>query len=309
MLFHLYAFFLATSESNHVAQSPVQTSSRLSKTFQEIIHDSNALECLLQYLDSQDAGHLLRFWHDANSFQASTLTRLHSHSVCYQSSSGLSETETDSDISSHSQSEQTEMMFKSTCDSSDKVKVTGREAGSPASAPPMKSSVQTGRGSCDAGQALNSFDVSHHASTPQQSGVSDNPASILASVDGFSGLSTKGQSNTDSAMVSETKLASTNSSWNPAEPFQLNESKWAASGSRACGAYQSCNEQESSSSVSSVHREITPSPVHSLSSINSSSCSANKLTLHERLLKSKSNIYLYIYIYIIFIVCIKTASK
>ncbi|XP_064612788.1 A-kinase anchor protein 10, mitochondrial-like [Liolophura sinensis] len=61
--------------------SPLRTSSRLSKTFQEILHDKDALPYFIQYMESKDADHLIRFWLDAESFQAATWTRIRTQSM------------------------------------------------------------------------------------------------------------------------------------------------------------------------------------------------------------------------------------
>jgi len=244
----------------------------------------------MQYLDSRGVGHLLHFWHDANSFQASTLTRIHSHSVCYQATSGLSETESDSDVSSPSQPEQIDVKYKGMCESSDNVKATGGEAGSSASLPSVNSSVNTGHGSCDAGQTPNTFDSSHCANTPHHLATSDSPPSNLACLDNVGRPIIKGQSNTNSAVVSETSVASTNPSHIPAERLQLQAATGVISGSPLHHSYISCNElvSSSSSSSSSVHTKVTGSPAHSLSSFTHVlPYPMNKLTLHERLLKSK----------------------
>ena len=64
----------------------MRTSSRLSKTLQEILHDRNAVVCFLEFLESRKAGHLLKFWLDAESFQASSILRMRSRSLRGKSS-------------------------------------------------------------------------------------------------------------------------------------------------------------------------------------------------------------------------------
>lgn len=56
-------------------------SSQLCKSFQEILHDKNSLGFFIQFLEARKAGQLIRFWLDAESFQASTWSRIRSHSL------------------------------------------------------------------------------------------------------------------------------------------------------------------------------------------------------------------------------------
>ncbi|KAL3856182.1 hypothetical protein ACJMK2_010964 [Sinanodonta woodiana] len=67
--------------SSQDPDEPLQTASRLSKTLQEIIHDRDALPHFIRFMESQKAGQLIRFWLDAESFQASTWSRIRSHSL------------------------------------------------------------------------------------------------------------------------------------------------------------------------------------------------------------------------------------
>ena len=62
-------------------QTPMITSSRLSKTFHEVLHDKDALPYFREFLKSQSAEHIIQFWLDAESFQASSWTRIRSQSV------------------------------------------------------------------------------------------------------------------------------------------------------------------------------------------------------------------------------------
>ena len=71
-------------------ETPLQTSSRLSKTLHEVLHDQNAIPYLLQYMDCQGVGHFVKFWLDANSFQASSWTRIQSQSLKLLSKSSVS---------------------------------------------------------------------------------------------------------------------------------------------------------------------------------------------------------------------------
>ena len=62
-------------------QTPMITSSRLSKTFHEVLHDKDALPYLREFMKSQNAEHIIQFWLDAESFQASSWTCIRSQSV------------------------------------------------------------------------------------------------------------------------------------------------------------------------------------------------------------------------------------
>lgn len=55
--------------------------SKLCRSLDDIIRDHEAVPYLIQYLDTCKAAALLRFWLDAESFQASTWTRIRTHSL------------------------------------------------------------------------------------------------------------------------------------------------------------------------------------------------------------------------------------
>ena len=63
------------------ATTPVLTSSRLSKTLTEVLHDKEALPYFIQFMATRKGEHLIKFWLDAESFQASSWTRIRSHSL------------------------------------------------------------------------------------------------------------------------------------------------------------------------------------------------------------------------------------
>lgn len=70
-------------------ESPLRTSSRLSKTLLEVIRDKDALACFKSFLIGHKADHLIQFWCDAESFHASTLTRMRTHTLQSLSKSSL----------------------------------------------------------------------------------------------------------------------------------------------------------------------------------------------------------------------------
>ena len=63
--------------------------SRLSKNLEEFMQQRDAIPQLIQYLEACKAGALIRFWLDADSFQASTWTRIRTHSLNTVSKSSL----------------------------------------------------------------------------------------------------------------------------------------------------------------------------------------------------------------------------
>lgn len=63
------------------AQDEYTKKSRLSKSLLEILKDHEAVPYLIQYMESCKASALIRFWLDSESFQASTWTRIRSHSL------------------------------------------------------------------------------------------------------------------------------------------------------------------------------------------------------------------------------------
>ncbi|KAL8574249.1 hypothetical protein ACOMHN_065792 [Nucella lapillus] len=69
------------SSSGGGGGSPLKTWSRLSKSLAEVLQDKDALQCFLHFLEARQAQCFLRFWLDANSFRAATLTRMRSHSL------------------------------------------------------------------------------------------------------------------------------------------------------------------------------------------------------------------------------------
>lgn len=87
------------------SQEEYAQKSCLSKTFTEVLHDHEAVTYLIQYMESCKAVALIRFWLDAESFQASTWTRIRSHSLQSVSKSSLvrdkSDLSTDSVIRSY----------------------------------------------------------------------------------------------------------------------------------------------------------------------------------------------------------------
>ncbi|GAB1607965.1 hypothetical protein Ahia01_001080400 [Argonauta hians] len=76
---------------NVQSESPMRTSSRLSKTLLEILHDKEALPSFICFMEAQGAGQYVRFWLDAKSFQTAAWTRIRTHSLNALARSSLSE--------------------------------------------------------------------------------------------------------------------------------------------------------------------------------------------------------------------------
>lgn len=77
--------------SGRPLDSPMRTSSRLSKTLLEILHDKEALPHFIQYMESRNTGRYVRFWLDAKSFQTAAWTRIQTHSLNALAKSSLAE--------------------------------------------------------------------------------------------------------------------------------------------------------------------------------------------------------------------------
>ena len=54
----------------------MRSSSQLSKSLSEVIHDKDAISCLKSFLKTQNEVHLIQFWCEADSFHATTMARL-----------------------------------------------------------------------------------------------------------------------------------------------------------------------------------------------------------------------------------------
>ncbi|XP_014770827.1 A-kinase anchor protein 10, mitochondrial isoform X2 [Octopus bimaculoides] len=90
--------------SNSQIESPMRTSSRLSKTLLEILHDKEALPSFISFMESQNAGQYVRFWLDAKSFQTAAWTRIRTHSLNALAKSSLTEVSLAGSTSSPSRS-------------------------------------------------------------------------------------------------------------------------------------------------------------------------------------------------------------
>ncbi|CAL1534676.1 unnamed protein product [Lymnaea stagnalis] len=77
-------------------ESPMRSTSRLSKTLIEVIRDKDALSCFKSFMKSQSAEHIIQFWCEAESFHVSTLMRLRTQSLQNISKSALHKRRSDS---------------------------------------------------------------------------------------------------------------------------------------------------------------------------------------------------------------------
>lgn len=79
---------LGRSSVNYLSQ---ETRSRLSKTVDQIVRDHVAMPYYIQFLETQRADHLVRFWLDAESFRSTSWSRVRAHSLNSVKLSSLAE--------------------------------------------------------------------------------------------------------------------------------------------------------------------------------------------------------------------------
>ncbi|XP_061105830.1 A-kinase anchor protein 10, mitochondrial isoform X3 [Conger conger] len=79
---------LGRSSVNYQAQ---ETRSRLSKTVDQILRDNVAMPYYIQFMETQAADHLVKFWLEAESFRATSWSRVRAHSLNSVKHSSLAE--------------------------------------------------------------------------------------------------------------------------------------------------------------------------------------------------------------------------
>ncbi|KAL4608771.1 A-kinase anchor protein 10, mitochondrial isoform X1 [Arapaima gigas] len=79
---------LGRSSVNYQAQ---ETRSRLSKTVEQILRDNVAIPYFIQYMETQGADHLVKFWLEAESFRSTSWSRVRAHSLNSVKHSSLAE--------------------------------------------------------------------------------------------------------------------------------------------------------------------------------------------------------------------------
>ncbi|KAJ8342874.1 hypothetical protein SKAU_G00328020 [Synaphobranchus kaupii] len=79
---------LGRSSVNYQAQ---ETRSRLSKTVEQILRDNVAVPYYIQFMETQGADHLVKFWLEAESFRATSWSRVRAHSLNSVKHSALAE--------------------------------------------------------------------------------------------------------------------------------------------------------------------------------------------------------------------------
>ncbi|XP_064208361.1 A-kinase anchor protein 10, mitochondrial isoform X3 [Anguilla rostrata] len=79
---------LGRSSVNYQAQ---ETRSRLSKTVDQILRDNVAMPYYIQFMETQGADHLVKFWLEAESFRATSWSRVRAHSLNSVKHSSLAE--------------------------------------------------------------------------------------------------------------------------------------------------------------------------------------------------------------------------
>ncbi|XP_069767731.1 A-kinase anchor protein 10, mitochondrial isoform X3 [Narcine bancroftii] len=68
-----------------------ETNSRLSKTLEQILQDNIALPYIIQYMEMQGVGHVVKFWLEAESFRSASWSRIRAHSLNIVKHSSLAE--------------------------------------------------------------------------------------------------------------------------------------------------------------------------------------------------------------------------
>ncbi|KAL4223109.1 A-kinase anchor protein 10 [Mactra antiquata] len=86
------------------SSSKFEKKSKLSRNLFEVLKDHEAVTYLIQYMESCKASSLIRFYLDAESFQASTWTRIRTHSLQSVSKSSIVTEQADHSIGSMSKS-------------------------------------------------------------------------------------------------------------------------------------------------------------------------------------------------------------
>ncbi|XP_041947035.1 A-kinase anchor protein 10, mitochondrial isoform X4 [Alosa sapidissima] len=79
---------LGRSSVNYQAQD---TRSRLSKTVDQVLRDNVAMPYYIQFMETRSADHLVRFWLEAESFRATSWSRVRAHSLNSVKHSSLAE--------------------------------------------------------------------------------------------------------------------------------------------------------------------------------------------------------------------------
>ncbi|CAL8266745.1 unnamed protein product [Merluccius merluccius] len=79
---------LGRSSVNYMSQ---ETRSRLSKTLEQIVRDGVAAPYYVQFLETQGADHLVRFWLEAERFRSSSWSRVRAHNLNSVKHSSLAE--------------------------------------------------------------------------------------------------------------------------------------------------------------------------------------------------------------------------
>lgn len=68
-----------------------ETKSSLSKTLEQVLHDSIVLPYFIQFMELRRMEHLVKFWLDAESFHSTTWSRIRAHSLNTVKQSSLAE--------------------------------------------------------------------------------------------------------------------------------------------------------------------------------------------------------------------------
>ncbi|KAJ8372946.1 hypothetical protein AAFF_G00272700 [Aldrovandia affinis] len=95
---HMEAAHFGDLGRSSVNSSAQETRSRLSKTVEQIVRDAVATPYYLQFMEAQGADHLVRFWLEAESFRATSWSRLQATNALKQLSDKLMKKSVRNDI-------------------------------------------------------------------------------------------------------------------------------------------------------------------------------------------------------------------
>ncbi|XP_062288924.1 A-kinase anchor protein 10, mitochondrial isoform X2 [Scomber scombrus] len=88
---HMEAAHFGDLGHSSVNYQPQETRSRLSKTVDQVLRDNVAMPHYMHYMELQGADHLVRFWSEAESFRATSWSRVRAHSLNSVKHSSLAE--------------------------------------------------------------------------------------------------------------------------------------------------------------------------------------------------------------------------
>uniref|UniRef100_A0A8C6LFZ6 A-kinase anchoring protein 10 n=1 Tax=Nothobranchius furzeri TaxID=105023 RepID=A0A8C6LFZ6_NOTFU len=88
---HMEAAHFGDLGHSSVNYQPQETHSRLSKTVDQVLRDNMAMPHYMHFMENQGAGHLVRFWLEAESFRSTSWSRVRAQSLNSVKHSSLAE--------------------------------------------------------------------------------------------------------------------------------------------------------------------------------------------------------------------------